>query len=56
MKLRVIKKYNDKFTKERRKVGDVIEANDERAKDLIAQGFAKKYTPAKKESLDEEKG
>lgn len=55
MKLKVIRKYNDRYTKERRKAGDVIDVNDDRAKDLIAQGFAEKYTPAKKAS-DEEKG
>lgn len=57
MKLKVTRKYVDRYTKAMRKVGEVIEVNEERGKELIGQNVAEEYTPQKKasENKDSEK-
>lgn len=58
MKVKIVKRFNDKFTKERRNVNDVCEYSDARAKELISTGFAVKVTEAdvKKTETPEKKG
>lgn len=39
MKVKVIKQFNDRFTKERREKGDLCEYSKERAEELEKEGF-----------------
>lgn len=42
MKVKVIKRFADRITKEMRKVGEVHDYSEERAKELIKNGFVEK--------------
>ncbi|MGO1702422.1 MAG: hypothetical protein ACTHY1_03485 [Lactobacillus helveticus] len=50
MKIRVIKVFKDKKTRERYNVGDVIDFEKKRAEEAIEKGLAKKVKTEKKES------
>ena len=47
MKIKVTKNYVDKFDKEMRLCGAILETTEERADELIKNGVAVKYTPLK---------
>lgn len=42
VKVKVTKRFNDRETGKRRNVDDICEYTDERAKELIESGYAKK--------------
>ncbi|MDE6956823.1 MAG: hypothetical protein K2O96_01810 [Lachnospiraceae bacterium] len=48
MKIKVLKRFNDRITKERKNVGDICEYTDDRAKELISNGFAVEHKAADK--------
>lgn len=50
MKIRVIKVFKDKKTRERYNVGDVIDFEKKRAEQAIEKGLAEKVKTEKKES------
>lgn len=50
MKIRVTKVFKDKKTRERYKVGDVIDFEKKRAEEAIEKGLAEKVKTEKKES------
>lgn len=50
MKIRVIKVFKDKKTRERYNVGDTIYFDDKRAEEAIEKGLAEKVKTEKKES------
>lgn len=60
MKIECIKGFRDKTTAKRiedqikRKVGDIIECDDELAKERIKNGFAKEYIEPAKEVVEVE--
>ncbi len=43
MKAKVIQKFNDRITKQRRNVGDIFECTDERFKELEKAGYVKVF-------------
>ncbi len=55
MKVKVIKRYVDRFTKEKREVGKTYDYGEERAKELISGGYVEE-TKAQKSEPAEAKG
>jgi len=53
MKIKAVKGFTDKETGEAVDIGDVIERDDERAKELIEKGVCEKCRSKAKKSADE---
>lgn len=43
MKAKVVQKFNDRITKQRRNVGDIFECTDERFKELEKTGYVEAF-------------